>query len=416
MYNHLLLGQKRTRGNIVQKKQLRTLKSMTGHDFNFVPATQNKFGIKYYEHVCKTDAEYHDIASTFNQYDGMIYTAQEHDDGTCSIIVLESLSDKQQAENITYGYVNETNKPKPIGKLHGNDVFLEPTPTNSGTTSEIVAHSQRAVSIVKINGKRLPFYVSSGHSGKEKEYGIPSGKWYPLQGISEAGWLNKMPDMLNNPYPELDEICKMLEKKFPAEKTKQDAQNGQIPIAKRDSLLELANTSFPEGMPYNERNPYQYYRNHLIYLPTVIDAWRSKPTDYLEITDGPMEVSGIKLLNEIRKTDLIAHIEYDNGVIWLSPIKSQLKHQTKGQTEEDIKQQLYSMGINYSTVITQENKPGFGIADYNFVKYFEAQKEKKYKAAAQRLNAPKQNIQQGTKQPRNTLQQLMQKVRDILDK
>ena len=399
----------------MQKTQLRILKSMTGHDFNFVPATQNKFGVKYYEYVCKNDAEYHNIAGAFNQCENVFYTALEHNDGTCSIIVLENQFDKNHVENVSYGYVDDISKLKPIGKLHGNNVFLEPILTRTGKASEIVSHSNRAVVVVNINGKRLPFYVSSGAAGKEEEYGITSGKWYPLQGISEEGWLNKMPDMNKNPYPEMDEICKILEKKFPAAKAKQDALDAKLPIANHGALLDFANSCFPEGMPYNHYGTYQFYRNHLNYLPGIIDSWRSKPTDFLEISDGQLQIPELSIMTKIQKTNLVAHCELCGDMIWLSPITSQLKNHTDGKTEDNIKQQLSRMGVDFSVIVTNDTKPGFGIPLRDFANYFNTQDKLKYNKATKKIST-KKPVQKEQKTTNGILQNILKTAQNFIDK
>ncbi len=52
----------------------------------------------------------------------------------------------------------------------------------------IVNHDGRAMVVVKVNGERVPFYLSSGSVPKE---GIIPGQWYPTFGIGPDGWINK---------------------------------------------------------------------------------------------------------------------------------------------------------------------------------------------------------------------------------
>lgn len=329
----------------IQQRQLQTLSHITDADFNFVPANKNQFGIKYYEHKCSSDEEYHKIAGNLNQYDNVFYSCLEHSDGTCSIVVLQNHLDKKRFESISWDRVDDLDQIKPIGKIHGNDVFLDLIQTQNKRFAGIVSKSHRTVAVVNINGHRLPFYVSSGLAGKEAEYGIASGKWYPLQGISEAGWFNKMPEMNENPYPELDEICEMLERKFPAKTFKQRALDMDLPVADSKSLLESANADFIEGTPYNERNPYKYYRNHIIYLPAIIDAWRSTPTDFLEIANGTLQIRELNTLKKIRKSNLMANSMLRGDTIWFKPVASQLEDMTGAETIQGIQQQLSNFGI-----------------------------------------------------------------------
>ncbi len=353
----------------MQQRQLKKLNHMTGVDFNFISANKNQFGIKYYEHKCLNDDEYFKIAGDLNQYENINYTCLEHSDGTCSIVVLQNTLDKKRIENILWGRVGDLEQTKPIGKIHGNDVFLDLIRTQTKQCAGIVSHSNRAVAVVIVNGHRLPFYISSGLSGKDTEYGIPSGKWYPLQGISKAGWLNKMPEMNENPYPELDQICEMLEQKYPAKIFKQRALNGDIPIADNSALLESANNDFIEGTPYNERNPYQYYRNHIIYLPAIIDTWRSAPKDFLEITNGELQIHKLNVLEKIRKTNIMANSMLNKDVIWFKPVPSQLGGETEAETIQGVQKQLDRLGIT-PVYITSDNDVGIGVPVEQLDKFF----------------------------------------------
>ena len=342
----------------MQQRQLEKLSQMTGVDFNFVPANKNQFGVKYYEHRCLNDDEYFKIAGDLNQYENVIYTCLEYPDGTSSIVVLQNNLDKKRLENILWGRVGDLEQTKPIGKIHGNDVFLDLIKTQTNQCTSIVSHSNRAVAVVVINGHRLPFYVSSGISGKDTEYGIPSGKWYPLQGISRAGWLNKMPEMNKSSYQELDQICEMLEQKFPAKIFKQRALNGDIPVADNTALLESANNDFIEGTPLNELISYQYYRNNIIYLPAIIDAWCSAPKDFLEITNGALQIYELNILEKIRKTNIMANSVLNGDIIWFKPVPNQLE--TDAETIQGIQEQLDRLNVS-SVYVSSDKYIGIGV-------------------------------------------------------
>lgn len=342
----------------MQQRQLEKLSQMTGVDFNFVPANKNQFGVKYYEHRCLNDDEYFKIAGDLNQYENVIYTCLEYPDGTSSIVVLQNNLDKKRLENILWGRVGDLEQTKPIGKIHGNDVFLDLIKTQTNQCASIVSHSNRAVAVVVINGHRLPFYVSSGISGKDTEYGIPSGKWYPLQGISRAGWLNKMPEMNKSTYQELDQICEMLEQKFPAKIFKQRALNGDIPVADNTALLESANNDFIEGTPLNELISYQYYRNHIIYLPAIIEEWCSAPKDFLEITNGALQIYELNILEKIRKTNIMANSLLNGDIIWFKPVPNQLE--TDAETIQGIQEQLDRLNVS-SVYVSSDKYVGIGV-------------------------------------------------------
>ena len=90
--------------------------------------------------------------------------------------------------------------------------------------------------------------MSSGQAGKDA-LGIPSGKWYPIAGIGKDGngWFNKMPDMMNNPVPELDQIVSKLESQFDPQLLKKYALNGEIPDA-HGSAGRIINSEFKNGV------------------------------------------------------------------------------------------------------------------------------------------------------------------------
>lgn len=369
----------------MQKSQLDTLKQISGADFVFVPANKNAYGVKYYEHKCVSDSEYQSIAGEFNQYPDMFYSCLEHSDGSCSIIVLENELDAQRVNSLSYGYVSNATALQPIGKLNGNDVYLEQIPTQAGKYSALVSHSNRAVAVVNVNGKRLPFYVSSGLSGKESEYGIASGVWYPLQGISSGGWLNKMPDMTDNPYPELDKICTMLNDIYPAPETKQATLEGQVPIANPDALLLYANHDFPEGMPANENGGYIYHKNHLVYLPEIINTWRNKPVDCLLGARGNLSIPEYTVLRNIQKKDIFCNMYLDGDVIWFAPNPpSGLRSAKQYTTDADIKRELNNNGISIGTTVCRDDRIGFGIPARDLSWQLSQQE---FKRATERVNA-----------------------------
>ena len=67
-------------------------------------------------------------------------------------------------------------------------VYDETAKTWIDATSPIVRTEGRAIVVTTINGKRCPFYLSTGDAGKKM---VPAGKWYPIFGIGPDGWINK---------------------------------------------------------------------------------------------------------------------------------------------------------------------------------------------------------------------------------
>ena len=60
--------------------------------------------------------------------------------------------------------------------------------TTIDATSPIVQTGGRAIVVTTVNGKRCPFYLSTGDAGKKL---VPAGKWYPIFGVGPDGWINK---------------------------------------------------------------------------------------------------------------------------------------------------------------------------------------------------------------------------------
>lgn len=84
----------------------------------------------------------------------------------------------------------------------------------SSGKARIIDMGGRKIVVININGFHMPFYLSTGHGGKKD---VTSGKWYPIFGIGEDGWLNKTsgPE-INNYYgsPVLRQIAEALDRKY----------------------------------------------------------------------------------------------------------------------------------------------------------------------------------------------------------
>ena len=81
----------------------------------------------------------------------------------------------------------------------------------SSGKSRVVDMAGRKVVVIDINGFHMPFYLSTGHGGKVD---VTSGKWYPIFGIGQDGWLNKLSGTEINDYygsPVLKQISEALD-------------------------------------------------------------------------------------------------------------------------------------------------------------------------------------------------------------
>ncbi len=378
---------------MTQQEQLNLLKKVTGAEFAFVSAKNSPWGVKYYEHKCATDEEYQEIAGKLNEDDNIVYTCPSDVNEPPSIIILEDELSRNRVHSIRE-HDQTLDAFKLPGKINGNDIFLEALKTNDGKSAPIVDYHQRAVAVVNINGKRLPFYVSSGLSRKEQEFGIPSGKWYPLQGISESGWLNKMSNMMHNPYPELDEVCNFLNKKFPATEIKKQAMERTLPIADFNALRTVANSSFPEGTPFNEHGHYQHARNHHIYLPKVIRTWRNKETNTLDTSDNFLANPSKKIIEDFQKKDLWVEISLEGNNVWFSPVGGY----NTPETQDEIKRELNKHGVNIWQTITQKERPGFGTSAENVIYEINEFEKRKRMQKQQAQQLAQQQAQQHKKE------------------
>jgi len=98
-------------------------------------------------------------------------------------------------------------KPAPDKQINGENSKLKDAPINYDNlidnrvkipydnggnkkgSADVIDYGGRKIVVLDINGKNVPFYLSSGLSGKKN---VSSGKWYPILGIdTETGWFNK---------------------------------------------------------------------------------------------------------------------------------------------------------------------------------------------------------------------------------
>ena len=403
---------------MTQEYQLKKLKEITGHDFKFVSDKDNKFGVKYYQLNNENIQENEDI---FNKLSEKGLFCTYGDDQAKSILVFENEFARDRYFAILYRGDKYKDEFKPLGQINGHNVYLEALPgTDLG--DPIVERNARAIVVVNVNNRRIPYYVSSGTAGKDKE-GIASKRWYPLVGIGK-NWLNKMPDMNNNPYPELDEIAGMLEKRFPAAKMRDAALANDIEFFKEvypdqelkktefslvsvgDEILDVANADFPEGV-LNNSDSYSiderrlYSRNKNIYLSRIINEWRAKPSNFLNVTDGVLMDSDIQKIDDLQKK-LSFPVIVDNDVVWFETNKHH-------SSIRNIEFELHSLGINYNQHITSDigNVKRLGIYKTDLINSLNRVKETNQNKV-QSFNSAKDNIEQETK---NWFQKLGLKIR-----
>jgi len=111
--------------------------------------------------------------------------------------------------------VSETPAPVPSEEVAPTQTALnlKPIPTKEGT-APIIDFGDRKIVMADVNGVSVPFYLSTGLAGKKD---VKSGKWYPMFGIGEKGWINKTSGVDMNTYygsPELAAVAKQLDEQI----------------------------------------------------------------------------------------------------------------------------------------------------------------------------------------------------------
>ena len=108
------------------------------------------------------------------------------------ITISKSDADKMRyswsGSDLTYPIDNSQNMARlrqqignPITSIRGTPVVIE-------TMSDFGRVSGRAIVMVRVGNKKIPFYISSGSAGKTE---VPTGKWEFFGGITAKGWFRK---------------------------------------------------------------------------------------------------------------------------------------------------------------------------------------------------------------------------------
>lgn len=262
------------------KLKVSTLDDIVGRynkKYVFRPRAKNSLGSDYYRIVVNdnddvagliNDLQKNDFYVSSNKADGVYFIAvsKENVFGAWDNNPNNWLKFGKPGAAGLGGKLNISNRLKVItdaasqfsGRVGKYRVSLEFLPTATGELSPLVNISKRVVALVNIDGHKVPFYVSSGLAGKDAK-GISSGVWYPIAGIGEGGWFNKMPDMNNNPAVELDWISARLNQFFDGQRYKELGHADEIPVAAPD-IRKYLNQEFPNGVvPDLEKIGSDYY-------------------------------------------------------------------------------------------------------------------------------------------------------------
>jgi hypothetical protein len=185
-----------------------------------------------------------------------------------------------------------------------DSLVYDPTaPNNKRTTtgsSDIIDFSGRKIVVINVEGRNVPFYLSTGSGGKVD---VTSGKWYPIFGISESGWLNKLSGKeINNYYGSnvLKGIAESLDRKIG------DIRNDDsIPqVIKRGKHIDIIN---------KDLNPTE---NQLSTTRTTVEKNIKDTVDFLNNTQLATQQSSV---STDTKTDIERRRQEDNT----APVSSQ---------------------------------------------------------------------------------------------
>lgn len=169
------------------------------------------------------ESEAGNIAEMIND-EGNYYAAilnKEGYNGADYMVITMSKSDADKmryswsGSDLTYPIDNSQNMArlrqqigKPITSIRGTPVVIE-------TMSDFGRVSGRAIVMVRVGNKKIPFYISSGSAGKTD---VPTGKWEFFGGITAKGWFRKGSTIkeINNHYDsaELKQIADALDNKI----------------------------------------------------------------------------------------------------------------------------------------------------------------------------------------------------------
>ena len=157
----------------------------------------------------------------------------------------------------------------------------------------------------------------------------------------------------------------------------------------------MANADFPEGVlntsdSYSMNERRLYSRNKNIYLSRIINEWRAKPSDFMNVTDGVLMDSDTKRIDDLQKK-LSVPVIVDDDVVWFETNKHY-------SSIRDIEFELHSLGINYNQHITSDvgNVKKLGIYKTDLIDSLNHIKEIKQNKV-QSFNSAKDNIEQENK-------------------
>lgn len=147
--------------------------------------------------------------------------------------------------------LNYGDRPLVLGSINGKDVFVDP--------KDFGQVGGRPIIMVSIHDRKIPFYISTGTSGKLE---VATGKWEFFGGIDPyTGWFNKGSlDDINNHYnvQEFKQIANMLDSKIGdvrnvqliAETAERFRQNGQGTVAIIQGVKELDLHTINQSLQY----------------------------------------------------------------------------------------------------------------------------------------------------------------------
>ena len=207
--------------------------------------------------------------------------------------------------NTPYLRRDNTKEKQNLQKMIGVPLtYINDTAVTIESMSDFGALADRAVVLVKVGNKKLPFYISTGTAGKTD---IPTGKWEFFGGIDSNGLFRKgtFDDIISHYHsPELKQIANALDSKIGDLRDTIDV----LKTVGRQSLGGTGIVASLQHSPYiriNQVNEYVFSpKNEEIFALDLIDI-----KSYLhQLRTSPNKVKNMENSTKSLKSKLFSHL------------------------------------------------------------------------------------------------------------
>lgn len=144
-------------------------------------------------------------------------------------------------------------------------------------------------------------------------------------------------------------------------------------------------------------------------MPAIIDACRSAPKNFLEITKGALQIYELDILEKVRKSEIRANSILDEvrNVVWFKSVSHQLS-ETGAETVNGIQEQLRRFNVSLEYV-TSDNTEGIGVPVPNLDSYFYEEQMQEARKKAEKLSHKQEQHKK-----KSFLETVLDKVKDLI--